>query len=75
MDTGDTITRSTCQSFHTPEKIVQSIGQEKGLNRLDIPDGKDAASLGETGFFGNTSNALFEDRGDLSGRSFVGIGP
>jgi hypothetical protein len=40
---------------------------------IHVPDGKDTASLSETGLLLDTSNSLLEDGRDLSGSS-LGVG-
>jgi hypothetical protein len=43
--------------------------------RFNLPDGKDAASLGQVGLLRDTTDSLLQDGGDLSGRGLgLGVG-
>lgn len=53
--------------------LLPSLVPDAHEAEIHIPDGKDTASLSETGLLLDTANSLLEDRRNLGGRS-LGVG-
>ena len=62
VDTGDTVTAISqiCRSCNSLSYLLGSL----------IPDGEDTASLGKASLFGDATDSLLQDGGDLSGGRF-----